>query len=68
MALHTLLVGPDGKVKRVWALREPTFTPPYPAFEAAIVVSLSQWEYEPLRVAGTALPVCVTVSTNIHWR
>jgi hypothetical protein len=68
MALHALLVSPDGKVNEVWPVREPVFSPPFPAFGAAIVAALRRWEYEPLKVGGRAVPFCVAVKTNIHWR
>jgi hypothetical protein len=68
IAVHEVLIGPDGKVKSVWSVREPRFEPAFPAFTQAIVAALETWEYEPHRVGGKAAPVCMVVSTNIHWR
>lgn len=68
MSIHELLIRPDGKVQRVWSVREPSFEPPFPAFGQAIVDALQEWEYEPLLVDGRAVPVCLTVTTAIHWR
>jgi hypothetical protein len=67
-AIHEVLIGPDGKVQSVWPVREPTFEPPFPAFAQAIVDALETWEYEPYRPGGSAVPVCMIVSTNINWR
>jgi hypothetical protein len=67
-AIHQFLIGPDGRVQAVWAVQEPVLDPPFPAFSQAIVDELKTWEYEPYRVGGKALPVCMTVSTDIHWR
>jgi len=68
LAVHEVLIGPDGKVQSVWAVREPRFEPAFPAFTQAIVDALETWEYEPYRPRGQAVPVCMIVSTNIHWR
>lgn len=62
------LVDSTGKVSRVWSIREVTFTPAVPVFNATIVDAIRQWEYEPLIVGGKPTPFCMTVSMNIHWR
>ena len=62
------LVDSTGKVSGIWSIREVTFKPAFPAFNAAIVEAIRQWEYEPLIVSGKATPFCMTVSMNIHWR
>ena len=67
LAVHEVLIGPDGKVRAVWPVREPTFTA-VPAFSQAIVEALLTWEYEPHRVGGVARPVCLVVSTRIEVR
>ena len=67
-SVHELLIRSDGKVRRVWSIREPLFEPPFPAFEQAIVAALQEWEYEPLVVEGRAVPVCLVITTTIHWR
>jgi hypothetical protein len=67
-AIHEILIGPDGRVQAVWPVQEPVLEPPFPAVSQAIVDELRSWEYEPYRMGGKALPVCVAVTTNIHWR
>jgi hypothetical protein len=68
VALHEVLIGPEGKVKAVWPVREPRFEPAFPAFAEAIVAALKTWEYEPHRSGGEAVPACMVVRTDIHWR
>jgi TonB family protein len=67
-AIHELLIRPDGRVQRVWTIREPSLRPPFPAFGQAITDALQQWRYEPLIVEGRAVPVCLIFTTTIHWR
>lgn len=62
------LVDSTGKVSRVWPIREVTLTPAFPAFNAAIVASIQQWEFEPLILGGKATPFCMTVTTSINWK
>jgi outer membrane biosynthesis protein TonB len=61
------LIDTAGKIARVWTIREVEITPPFPAFNAAIVNAIRQWEFEPLVVDGVRLPVCMTVTVNIDW-
>jgi hypothetical protein len=71
LAMHEALIAPDGKVVSVWPLREPAFEPPYPDFAKAIVDALLTWEYEPHLSGGmpsVGVPVCMVVTTHIHWR
>jgi hypothetical protein len=63
-----LLVGPDGRVHKISVLRDLTFKPPAPQFGEAIVAALKEWTYTPTVLDGRAVPICVTVSVNIHWR
>jgi hypothetical protein len=60
------LIGADGKVARVWTIREVTIKPPLPAFNQAIVDAIRQWEFEPARVDDVAVPVCMTVTISIN--
>jgi len=55
-------------VRNVWAVREPSFEPAFPAFSQAIVAALREWQYEPVKVEGQAVPVCLIVTTNINWK
>lgn len=61
------LIGTDGKIVRVWVLREVTITPPFPAFNQVVVDAIRQWEFEPLRIDGVVAPICMTVSVSINW-
>lgn len=61
------LIGADGKIVRVWTIREVTIKPPLPAFNKAIVDAVQQWKFEPLRVDGVAMPVCMAVAIAIDW-
>jgi hypothetical protein len=61
------LVDASGAVARVWPIREIAFTPPSPAFNAAIADAIRQWRYEPLRLEGRPAPFCLTMTLTIHW-
>jgi len=61
------LIGADGKVVQVWPIREFRFMPPFPRFNQVIVDSIKNSLYEPLKIDGRPVPVCVTVSVNINW-
>jgi outer membrane biosynthesis protein TonB len=67
-AVHELLIRPDGHVQRVWTVREASLQPPFPPFGKAITDALQQWRYEPLIIDGRAVPVCLIITTTIHWR
>ena len=62
------LIGSDGKIAQVWTIREVTIKPPLPAFNQAIVNAIRQWEFDPTRVDGVPVPVCMTVTVSINWR
>jgi hypothetical protein len=66
--LGEALIGPDGHVRTVSVLRDLKFTPSFPAFSKAISDAILQWRYAPTTVDGKAVPVCMTISVNIHWR
>jgi hypothetical protein len=63
-----VLLGIDGKVSHVWAIREVQFTPPFPEFDQAIAEAVRRWEYEPVGLESEGTPVCITVTVNINWR
>jgi outer membrane biosynthesis protein TonB len=63
-----VLLDTKGKVSQVWAIREVQFTPPFPAFNRAIVDAIRQWEFEPLVFGKTPMPVCMTVTVHIDLR
>jgi hypothetical protein len=62
------VLGADGRVRGVSVLQDLKFSPPFPAFSKAISDAVLQWRYTPTVVDGKAVPVCMTISVNIHWR
>lgn len=62
-----VLIDPAGRVVRVWPIRQVAFTPPFPAFNTAIVDAIKQWRFEPFLLANSPVPVCMAVSVNINW-
>jgi hypothetical protein len=68
MWLGEVLIDDSGKIAHVWPIREVEFTPPFPAFNRAIVDAIQQWEFERPLVRGKPVPMCMTVSVNIDWR
>jgi hypothetical protein len=63
-----MLVDRTGAVAHIWVLREPRITPPFPPFNQAILDALQQWKYEPFLQKGEPVPICITVTVNIHWQ
>ena len=61
------LIDTKGNVVRVWPIREVEMTPPFPAFNKAIVDAIRQRRFEPVRVDGKAVPVCMAITVNINW-
>ena len=61
------LIGSDGKIARVWTIREVTIKPPLHTFNQAMIDAIRQWEFEPTRVGDVAVPVCMTVTIAIDW-
>jgi len=53
-------------VSQVWTIREVKVNPPSPSFNTAITDAIKQWEYSPARAGGVAVPVCMTVTVNVH--
>jgi hypothetical protein len=60
------LVGTDGLVVDAWAIRELSFTPPFPEYNEAILEMIRKWEYEPLLVNGQRAPFCLVVTVNVN--
>ena len=60
-----VLIGADGKVERIWTLREVEATPPWPEFNQAITTAIGQWLFEPTVVEGRHVPVCMAVTVGI---
>ena len=62
------LITPEGKVKQVWTIREPEFEPPWPEFSSAVSDAILSWRYEPTKIRGKPVPVCVTIVVEIDFR
>lgn len=62
------VVRADGTVARVWTIRAPAPTPPFPALTAAIVESIERWEYEPYVHEGATRAFCTTITVLINWQ
>ena len=62
-----VLLDVRGKIVAVWTIHEADLTPPFPAFNQAIVDAIRRWEFEPLMVNERATPACTTVAVMIHW-
>jgi hypothetical protein len=56
-----MLVGPSGKVERVWTQRVTC-----KETEKAAIEAVRQWEYQPLRLGGKPVPFCVTVTSWVE--
>jgi hypothetical protein len=67
-AEHQVLIGPDGRVERVWPLRLPRCDAPWPALTASLEKAALGARYAPALDGGVAVPVCAVVVTNIDWR
>jgi hypothetical protein len=67
MWVGEFLIDTKGRVAKVWPIREPRFTPPFPQFNQAIVDAVKESLYEPLVIDGRARPVCGTMTVNINW-
>ena len=63
---HEALVAPSGSVVEVWLVRGPK-DPKCPKFEEAAAAAVRQWKYEPFMVADKAVPLCIMVTTLVHF-
>jgi outer membrane biosynthesis protein TonB len=62
-----VLLDVRGKVAEVWTIHEADLSPPFPAFNQAIVDAIRRWEFEPLMVNERATSACTTVTVMINW-
>jgi len=62
-----VLLDTKGHVSRVWATREVKLTPPFPAFNQAVVDAIRAWRFEPLSVNGKPMPACMPLTVTIDW-
>jgi hypothetical protein len=56
-----------GRIIQVWPIREPRFTAPVPAFSAAIVDAVRQWQFESVFVKAQPSPACIVITVTIDW-
>ena len=49
-----------------WAIRELSFTPPFPEYNDAILKMIRKREYEPLLLERQRTPFCIVVTVNIN--
>lgn len=59
------VVDEEGRVEEIHFIQG--FRPPWPEGEAAIGDALRQWRYEPSRLKGKPVPVCITVTIAVNW-
>ena len=57
------LIGPSGKVERVWTLKTPC-----KEVDDAVAAAVRQWHFTPTVVDGNRVPACMVVSTLVHLR
>lgn len=67
MWIGEILLDAKGRVARVWTIREPTLTPPFPPFNKAIDDAVQKWRFEPLLINGRPMPACMTVTVTTDW-
>jgi outer membrane biosynthesis protein TonB len=60
------LIDSKGRVAEVWPTHPFRLTPPFPAFNQAVVTAIRQWTFEPLLLEKKAVPVCMTVTVYIN--
>ncbi len=66
MWIGEILLSTNGKVSHVWTIRQARLTPPFPAFNNAIVEAVRQWQFEPFVVRSEPKAICLTVTVNIN--
>jgi len=68
MWIGEILLDTDGNVRHIWTIRQARLTPPFPAFNNAVLDAVRQWQFEPFVVESQARPICMTVTVNINRR
>jgi hypothetical protein len=63
VSVHEVLIAPTGKVERVFTLKSPCAE-----FDRLVTSAIAQWEFTPTKVAGKAVPACVTMTTLVDLR
>ena len=64
MWIGEILLDTHGNVSQIWTIRQVRLTPPFPAFNNAILDAVRQWQFEPFVVESQARPICLTVSVT----
>ena len=62
-SVHEALIGPSGKVERVWTLKAPC-----KVIDEAAAAAIRQWKFAPTLLDGNPVPACMVVSTLVHLR
>jgi hypothetical protein len=58
------LIDTQGKVSRVWTIREVKLTPPVRLFNKSITDAVAKWEFAPAAVDDVPVPTCQTVTVK----
>ena len=62
-----VLIDQQGRIARVWPLREFQLKPAFPAFNEAVVTAIRQWLYEPALIDKKPVPMCMSISINVDF-
>jgi hypothetical protein len=57
------LVDQDGMIRAVSVVKQPS-----QEISLAVQRAIVQWQYEPTKVDGFPVPVCLIVTINIDWK
>jgi TonB family protein len=41
--------------------------PPWPEGEAALLAAVKHWKYEPSKLDGNLIPICMKITLSIEW-
>jgi TonB family protein len=66
MWIGEILLDTHGKVRHIWTIRRARITPPFPAFDNAVLDAVRHWQFEPFVVGSEARALCMTVTVNIN--
>ena len=60
-----VVIDTDGNVAEATILQ--SFDPPWPEGDAALMAAIQQWKYEPSRLDGNPIPICMKITLSIEW-
>jgi hypothetical protein len=63
VAVHEVLISPSGKADRFWTIRTPCLS-----MDETVRKAILDRQCEPLIREGTAVPYCITMSTQVELR